>query len=128
MQTDLIVHSQFRSALRGRSSGSSLDFLLAAQCLIRAGSTPPTKDATQYLSSLATAAHQAATSLLCSSILAGQGSESDEFGDCALFVGQVDATIALEGATKEPAEKILRAAGLEAWLTEGSEVSFRPQR
>ncbi|KAF7315337.1 hypothetical protein MIND_00048300 [Mycena indigotica] len=45
------------------------------------------KDQLQYFDSLAIAAQRAADSLLCSSILAGHGSESDEFSDVAVWLG-----------------------------------------
>lgn len=49
----------------------------------------PNPETETYLASLVRAAHRAGASLLCSSVLAGRGSESDEFGDVAFWVGEV---------------------------------------
>jgi len=40
-----------------------------------------------FLEELTRASFEVATSLLCSSILAGQGSEGDEYGDIGIWVG-----------------------------------------
>ncbi|KAJ7928628.1 hypothetical protein B0H13DRAFT_1597416, partial [Mycena leptocephala] len=58
------------------------------------------------LESLATSAQRAATSVLCSSILAGHTSESDDFGDTAVWLGQ--------GAFGKGQEQaVLKTLGLE---------------
>ncbi|KAJ7072501.1 hypothetical protein C8F01DRAFT_1243551 [Mycena amicta] len=48
---------------------------------------PTNEPPSTYLDALATAAHRAADSLLCSSILAGHASESDDFADMAVWLG-----------------------------------------
>ena len=60
-----------------------------------------------YFDALAAAAQQAADSLLCSSILAGHSSESDEFADIGIFLG--------EGAdySKGNEKQVLKSLGLE---------------
>ena len=49
-------------------------------------STSP--NASRFLLQLAATAESAANSLLCSSILAGQGSEGDDYTDIGLFLGK----------------------------------------
>lgn len=94
-------------------------FLPSAHALVARGSTPPA-ETVQYLSGLSSIAHETATSLLCGSILGGQGSESDEFGDYSFFVGNLDIAPSTEGG----AQKVVGALGLGPWL-ESSQVSSR---
>lgn len=66
--------------------------------------------AATYLADLSATAHEAATALLCGSILGGQGSESDDFSDCCIFLGELS-----ESEKKEDiAWTVLKALGLEA--------------
>ncbi|KAF7321507.1 hypothetical protein MKEN_00671500 [Mycena kentingensis (nom. inval.)] len=69
----------------------------------------PSADPTQlaFFDTLALAASQAADSLLCSSILAGHGSESDEFADAGVYLGQGD-------FAKGNEKLVLSSLGLEA--------------
>ncbi|KAJ7124906.1 hypothetical protein C8R44DRAFT_781758 [Mycena epipterygia] len=68
-----------------------------------------------YLESLASAAQRAATSVLCSSILAGHSSESDDFSDVPVWLGQGS-----YGRGHEQA--VLQKLGLEP-LAKGGRVS-----
>lgn len=70
----------------------------------------------RYFGELAILANKAAESLACSSILAGQGSESDDTGDVALWLGEGD-----YGQGKE--YNVLRVLELSPWLEQGAKVS-----
>ena len=61
-----------------------------------------------YLHSLTLAANAVANENACGSVLAGQGSESDEFGDVACWLGQGD-----YGPGRET--NVLQALGLQSW-------------
>lgn len=90
--------------------------ILPAQLILVPGSRkfPPT-DAADIVGALTERANAAAASLACGSILAGQSSESDEFGDVAFWLG--------DGAYGRGEERsLLRALGLEAEV--GQQVSF----
>lgn len=50
----------------------------------------PSKPLQDYFYELAYSAEAAAVTLACSSILAGQGSESDDFGDVSVWFGEGD--------------------------------------
>jgi len=78
----------------------------------------PSPETETYLASLVRAAHRTGASLLCSSVLAGRGSESDEFGDVAFWVGEVGDAQA-DGAQ---ADDILRALGLMGMVERGKIV------
>jgi hypothetical protein len=51
---------------------------------------PANEEITKYLENLTTQANEAASSLACGSILAGQSSESDEFADVGFWIGSGD--------------------------------------
>ncbi|CAG7846232.1 SubName: Full=Uncharacterized protein {ECO:0000313/EMBL:CCA68836.1} [Serendipita indica DSM 11827] len=60
-----------------------------------------------YLDELTRAAFEVSTSLLCSSVLAGQSSESDEYGDVGVWVGSL---------TQKDPENVLQNLGLADWV------------
>ncbi|KAG6854059.1 hypothetical protein C0991_011037 [Blastosporella zonata] len=80
--------------------------------ILFAPSSPPspTDAIQQYLRRLARAAQSDAVNKSYSSILAGQGSESDDTGDIALWLGTGDF------ATPD---KVLGALGLSVWAADG---------
>ncbi|GLB37234.1 putative regulator medusa [Lyophyllum shimeji] len=69
----------------------------------------------RYLHSLAMFALQTAEENSCSSILAGKGSESDEFGDVALWLGS--------GEFQTPM-RVLNALGLAEWAANGEVADY----
>ncbi|KAG6908386.1 hypothetical protein DXG01_004815 [Tephrocybe rancida] len=71
---------------------------------------PPTDPIQQYLLRLVRAAQADATDIACSSILAGQGSESDDTGDIAVWLG--------DGNFATP-DGVLEALGLSDWAAGG---------
>ncbi|KAJ7039252.1 hypothetical protein C8F04DRAFT_1034023 [Mycena alexandri] len=74
--------------------------------LVGSGVAEPSNEVAAELESLSVAAESAATSVLCSSILAGHTSESDDFGDAAIWLGQ--------GAFGKGHEQaVLKSLGLE---------------
>lgn len=88
----------------------SLNYAPAHFALIssKTDSTHPTIFRVQsYLDELTRAAFEVSTSLLCSSVLAGRSSESDEYGDVGVWVGAL--------AQKDP-ENVLKNLGLADWV------------
>ncbi|KAG6862288.1 hypothetical protein C0995_015985 [Termitomyces sp. Mi166 len=72
--------------------------------------SPPAEPVKQYLRRLARAAQADAADMACSSILAGQGSESDDTGDIGLWLGSED---------HASPELVLSALGLSGWAANG---------
>ncbi|KIM19373.1 hypothetical protein M408DRAFT_233869 [Serendipita vermifera MAFF 305830] len=69
-----------------------------------------------FLEELTRASFEVATSLMCSSVLAGQSSESDEYGDVGIWVGTL--------SQKDPWE-VLSNLGLKEWIqSKGGKVQF----
>ena len=68
-----------------------------------------------YLHSLTLAANAVANENACGSVLAGQGSESDEFGDVACWLGQGE-----YGPGRET--DVLQALGLQSWSQNNRKV------
>jgi hypothetical protein len=69
-----------------------------------------------FLEELTRASFEVATSLLCSSVLAGRTSESDDYGDVGIWIGPL--------AHKEPKD-VLRRLGLDEWVAnKGGKVRF----
>ncbi|KAJ6558574.1 hypothetical protein DFH09DRAFT_986634 [Mycena vulgaris] len=66
---------------------STTTFIPQRRLLLPHG-VPAPADQLVYLESLASAAQQAADSIPCSSILAGHSSESDDFADLSVWLGQ----------------------------------------
>ncbi|KAG6829555.1 hypothetical protein H0H92_004224 [Tricholoma furcatifolium] len=75
---------------------------------------PPIDSVKQYLRRLVLAAQADAVDLSCSSILAGQGSESDDTGDIAVWLGP--------GDFSSP-DLVLHALGLTEWAADGEIAS-----
>ncbi|KAF9451263.1 hypothetical protein P691DRAFT_808253 [Macrolepiota fuliginosa MF-IS2] len=105
---------------RAFDSDGSLSIFLPQHLLL----LPPKAQAVQapnertlrYLGELAVLANVAAESLACSSVLAGQGSESDDTGDVALWLGKGD-----YGPGNE--HNVLRVLELTPWLEQGATVT-----
>ncbi len=76
----------------------------------------PSDTISSYYADLTLLANNAAESLSCSSILAGQGNESDDTGDVALWLGEGD-----YGPGKE--ENVLKLLSLTPWIERGAQVS-----
>ncbi|KAJ6593705.1 hypothetical protein B0H19DRAFT_1091726 [Mycena capillaripes] len=86
--------------------------------LVGQGVAAPSDQLAADLESLAAAAQLAATSVLCSSILAGHTSESDDFGDAAIWLGQ--------GAFGKGHEQaVLKTLGLEGGRISSVELSAK---
>jgi hypothetical protein len=79
--------------------------------LIRNGASAPPDNVKAIIKALVEAAEKAATSLACSSILVGQGSESDDYGDAGLWLGKGEYG---EGHENE----VLNALDLQSWIQE----------
>lgn len=68
-----------------------------------------------YVNELTTEANEAAASLFCGSILAGQSSETDEYGDVGVWLGDLEIG---PGASKSDSEVIVEALSLTRWAGE----------
>jgi len=79
--------------------------------LIRNGASAPPDNVKAIIKALVEAAEKAAMSLACSSILVGQGSESDDYGDAGLWLGKGEYG---EGHENE----VLKALDLQSWIQE----------
>jgi hypothetical protein len=88
-------------------SSRKLDFNPSRPLLF--SSSQPSEEAQIYLSNLAKDAQAEAFSLSCSSILVGQGNESDEYSDVAFWVGKGEFGVA---------ENVLHALGFGDWARE----------
>lgn len=84
----------------------------------RLASTPvPNHDAQEYLQRLTKLTNEAANSVACGSILAGPSSETDEFGDVAIWLG--------DNALQPGEEKeVLRILGLQDLLQSTAQVLY----
>lgn len=105
------ISSLFQQNNLSSNSTSPPSFDSSNLLLIRKGASPPQDKVRGQIKALAEAAEKAATSLACSSILAGQGSEGDDDGDVGIWLGQGDYG---EGYESE----VLEALGLENWAQE----------
>ena len=76
---------------------------------------PTSGEVEEYVNELTAEANEAAASLFCGSILAGQSSETDEYGDVGVWLG--DLGIGL-GASKPDPEVIVEALSLNPWAGE----------
>ena len=84
-------------------------------------------EAEENVTELTAEANEAAWSLFCGSILAGQSSETDEYGDVGVWLGDLE--IGPEASEPE-SEAILEALSLTLWAGEvrlGSLLSLLPQ-
>jgi len=81
------VSSLFPSDKLSTHSTSAVYFDTSNLSLVRNGAPAPSEKVKGKIKALVEAAEEAATSLACSSILAGQGSESDEHGDVGIWLG-----------------------------------------
>ncbi|KAF9653010.1 hypothetical protein BDM02DRAFT_3108680, partial [Thelephora ganbajun] len=69
----------------------------------------------EYVNELTAEANEAAASLFCGSILAGQSSETDEYGDVGVWLGDLEIGPA---ASKSDSEAIVEALSLTHWTEE----------
>jgi hypothetical protein len=76
---------------------------------------PASSEVEEYVNELTTEANEAAASLFCGSILAGQSSEADEYGDVGVWLGDLEIGL---GASKSDSEVIVEALSLAAWAGE----------
>ena len=66
-----------------------------------------------FLEELTRASYELASTLLCSSVLTGRTSESDDYGDVGLWIGDLKHGTAAE---------VLTRLGLDSWLKQGAKV------
>ncbi|KAG8935932.1 hypothetical protein FRC02_005407 [Tulasnella sp. 418] len=116
-QADVVAVWSSLATIYGRVGSQKIQFLPSAHAVVAPGAFPSPETVT-FLGGLTDAAHNSATSLLCTSILAGQGSESDEYGDVGIVLGLPHT---IESGTEAGAESAINQLGLESWLT-GAEL------
>jgi hypothetical protein len=99
--------------LRGFEPEGRLDLTATGQAILRnpAAST----EVKEYLDELTLKANEAAASLFCGSILAGQSSETDDYGDVGVWLGELGIE---PGSSKSKSEVILEALSLTRWVEE----------
>ena len=76
---------------------------------------PASSEVEEYLNKLTVEANAAAASLFCGSILAGQSSETDEYGDVGVWLGDLEVGLA---SNKSESEVIIEALSLTHWVDE----------
>ena len=76
---------------------------------------PASSEVERYLNELAVEANEAAASLSCGSILAGQSSETDEYGDVGVWLGDLEVGPA---SSKSEFEVMVEALSLAHWVVE----------
>ncbi|EJD55446.1 hypothetical protein AURDEDRAFT_179200 [Auricularia subglabra TFB-10046 SS5] len=110
------------ATLRALAPDAGLCFAPAHLYLVPAHTAAPVPaQAQDALRNLTTGAQQAAAASLCGSVLAGGGSEGDEFGDVAFWLGSGQD---YEGSGKE--ENVLKTLGLGRWLDRGAKIVREP--
>ena len=88
---------------------------------------PTSGEVKEYLDELTVEANKAAASLFCGSILAGQSSEADEYGDVGVWLGDLETGPA---SSRSESEAIVEALSLTQWVEEvplGFLISLPPQ-
>lgn len=101
------------SHLYRKPTTNSLSFAHAPSFLSAPSAPAPTSSIRSYLESLTATANEVANANACGSVLAGQGSESDEYGDVAVWLGSGKDD---EGFAKGKEGEVLKALGLDVWL------------
>lgn len=96
------------------ASLTSRDIDAAAPIVTPQGVAQPTGPTKHFLDKLRDSAQVAAAAAACGSVLAGQSSESDEFGDVAVWIPEDYANMKGEDVK----QSLLTALGLDSW-TEG---------
>jgi len=76
---------------------------------------PASGEVEEYVNELTVEANEAAASLFCGSILAGQSSETDEYGDVGVWLGDLEIGPA---TSKSDLEVVVQALSLTPWAGE----------
>ncbi|TFK54050.1 hypothetical protein OE88DRAFT_1654530 [Heliocybe sulcata] len=92
----------------GAASNAAVSLIPSHLIITPATASPPSAQVQDRLRDLTLTAHEAANELCCGSLLAGQGSETDEYGDIAIWLG--------EGPYADNALGVLSALGLEGFI------------
>jgi hypothetical protein len=100
--------------LRDLQPGGRLGFTETSKAIL---GRPASGEVKEYVDELAVEANKAAASLYCGSILAGQSSETDEYGDVGVWLGDLEIGPA---AGKPASEVIVEALSLTHWAGEVS--------
>ena len=76
---------------------------------------PASGEVEKYVNELTAEANKAAESMLCGSVLAGQSSETDEYGDVGVWLGDIGIG---PTASRSDSEAIVEALSLTRWAGE----------
>ena len=76
---------------------------------------PSSREIEEFVNELTAEANKAAESLFCGSILAGQSSETDEYGDVGVWLGDLGIG---PTASRSDSEAIVEALSLTRWAGE----------
>ncbi|KZW02031.1 hypothetical protein EXIGLDRAFT_736757 [Exidia glandulosa HHB12029] len=105
---------------------SGLCFAPAHLYLVPAHTDAPVpQKAQEALQTLTISAQKAAAASLQGSVLAGGGSETDEYGDVAFWLDHQSSKDAFAGSNR--AEAVLEALGLKRWLEAGAKIVSESQ-
>lgn len=98
--------------LQSLQPGERLNLAGTGKAILR---KPASDEAEEYVKELTVEANKAAASSFCGSILAGQSSEADEYGDVGVWLGDLEIGPA---ASKSDEEAIVEALSLTRWARE----------
>lgn len=101
------------SHLYRKPTSNSLSFAHAPSFLTAPSAPAPSSSVRSYLANLTATANEVANVNACGSVLAGQGSESDEYGDVAVWLGSGKDD---GGFVQGKEGDVLKALGLNSWL------------
>lgn len=101
------------SHLYRKPASNSLSSAHAPFFLSAPSAPAPTSSLRSYLETLTATANEVANANACGSVLAGHGSESDEYGDVAVWLGPGEDH---GGFGKGKEDRVIVALGLDAWL------------
>lgn len=108
---DLAINNTI-TLLRSLQSEERLDLTETGKAIL---GKPTNGEVEEYVNELTAEANKAAASLFCGSILAGQSSETDEYGDVGVWLGDLGIG---PGASELDSEAIVEALSLTPWAGE----------
>jgi len=111
-----LIHGVWNTLSVLTSRSTSLSYAPTHCTLVASGDGNKAELASHTLSFLeetTRASFEVASTLLCGSVLAGKTSESDEYGDVGLWIGDLKHGTATD---------VLKRLGLDSWLKQGAKV------
>lgn len=112
----VLMLAEIQSLANQGKSIPHASFVPSRLLLLPPAQSLPEEEVQSFLFELARTAQVEAEAQFCSSILAGAGSESDDTGDAAFWLG--------EGQFDGRVEEVVRALGLDGWAENGTVSQF----